>query len=495
MKIDTLTKEQEEALGLDDGCVVAGAGAGKTRTLVAKVMHDQACGLPAAHQIVVTFTNAAALEMEARLNARGAQRPGHIGTLHSLALRGIIAAWGGLPKVLKDADFDKVLKDTAKRSRINATAPEIRRWLMEPPRAGNGLLLRKAVLAEMRGQRLVHPDVMLVVYLELLRERPETRDVRLYVDEAQDASSLDFAIYSNLSKSGKNRGTAIYFGDPRQAIYAFRGAKPELFEQAIHGHGFICNLTTNWRSGLSIIDEANRIAAMMPFGAGMVMPMTAPPAWETTGLVTRRGRYTATAMEAMQLAGEIRQALDNQESVAVLARYNDTVDTVAAMLRAEGLQVELPGREVEKDPALERLRNLTPDDLPPAGQSWERHLMTLGVPFVHQEYLAKMLMGVRSVLEIGPIIDEALGQPSGEKGKVWVSTIHGSKGLEWDHVHLVGADHLALDVHDPEDVRLGYVAVTRARKVFSVSHALHRNGSKGDVSDLKPSAIFFPPAA
>ncbi len=45
-------------------------------------------------------------------------------------------------------------------------------------------------------------------------------------DEAQDYSALEFAL---LDKWGKAAGTAMYAGDPFQALYTWRGADPELF--------------------------------------------------------------------------------------------------------------------------------------------------------------------------------------------------------------------------------------------------------------------------
>lgn len=59
-----------------------------------------------------------------------------------------------------------------------------------------------------------------------------------------------------------------------------------------------------------------------------------------------------------------------------------------------------------------------------------------------------------------------------------IATIHGSKGLEWDHVFLLGMEedlfpgNLTLQSGDPEDMeserRLAYVAITRARKSLNV---------------------------
>lgn len=482
-----LTPEQSEALNLKEGVIVAGAGAGKTKTMIAKIMHDQANLVRPEDQIVITFTTSAALEMESRLTRAGGQKPRHIGTLHSLAFRYISAAWGGKIGVLTDRGFDAVIKAGLKRCKINVTLPTAKDWIMSPPKSGNGVLFRKAILAEMKGQRVVHPDTMLVIFLELTRERPETADVRVYFDEGQDASQLDLGIVQNLARSGQNRGSLLIFGDPRQSIYEFRGVDPAIFERTVRdfGDGVVC-LTSNFRSTRAIVEEANKIAALMPNPTGMVQPMVAVRD-SRLGPINRSPGLGSTEMEASRMADDISRRLDMRETVAVLTRYNATADVVAAMLRGQGLAVERSGREVPKHPALEALRALHQDDIPTGG--WESMLMYLGVPFAYQDSLAKALVGVTSQVEIGPLIDEVLGQPADGKS-VWVSTIHAAKGLEWDHVHLVGADSLSLDPTIPEDVRLAYVAVTRARDTFSVSSARNRAGDRR-VDGLKPSPIFF----
>lgn len=70
--------------------VLAGAGTGKTKTLTAAVIHRiQACAVPPARILAVTFTNKAAGEMVGRIRAGLGQdaAPHWIGTFHGLAAR------------------------------------------------------------------------------------------------------------------------------------------------------------------------------------------------------------------------------------------------------------------------------------------------------------------------------------------------------------------------------------------------------------------------
>ncbi|WP_219096321.1 ATP-dependent helicase [Pseudomonas sp. UMAB-40] len=77
------------------------------------------------------------------------------------------------------------------------------------------------------------------------------------------------------------------------------------------------------------------------------------------------------------------------------------------------------------------------------------------------------------------------GQTQGGSGQITLSTIHRSKGLEWEHVLLVGLSEglMPLDArsdvsdedagycHIEEERRLGYVGITRAKKMCEFYHA------------------------
>ncbi|NCY03780.1 MAG: AAA family ATPase, partial [Planctomycetia bacterium] len=70
--------------------VLAGAGTGKTRVVIARIAHLVWRGTPASRILAVTFTNKAAKEMLARagtlLKPRNAEQP-EISTIHSLCVR------------------------------------------------------------------------------------------------------------------------------------------------------------------------------------------------------------------------------------------------------------------------------------------------------------------------------------------------------------------------------------------------------------------------
>lgn len=82
----------------------------------------------------------------------------------------------------------------------------------------------------------------------------------------------------------------------------------------------------------------------------------------------------------------------------------------------------------------------------------------------------------------------------GDVDAVRILTIHGSKGLEWDNVFLVGCNDEILPSRsgDPEEeCRLFYVAVTRAREKLHMSYAHERESWGGKMRPFEPSPFLL----
>ena len=89
-------------------------------------------------------------------------------------------------------------------------------------------------------------------------------------------------------------------------------------------------------------------------------------------------------------------------------------------------------------------------------------------------YEAELLKaGIRARFVHG---EESLQQTKHQQSTVYLSTFHGSKGLEWDHVFLVRMNDEVFPQKKDEDSilqerRLFYVAVTRARKTLTFTYS------------------------
>lgn len=105
---------------------------------------------------------------------------------------------------------------------------------------------------------------MEVLVLRLL-DQPEVRATLaeeldlLMVDEFQDTSPIQLAIFLRLSQLAKQ---SIWVGDPKQSIYGFRGADPQLMQAVIEALGGLQAeniLDRSWRSRADIVHLCNDI--------------------------------------------------------------------------------------------------------------------------------------------------------------------------------------------------------------------------------------------
>lgn len=93
-------------------------------------------------------------------------------------------------------------------------------------------------------------------------------------------------------------------------------------------------------------------------------------------------------------------------------------------------------------------------------------------------------------------MDRTKDEDSGGLGQVTLQSIHSSKGLEYPHVYLVGMEegHFPSErsLEDPErglpeEMRLFYVAVTRAQKALAFTLCQLRDNGKGKIREVSPS--------
>lgn len=277
--------------------VVAGAGTGKTRTLVYRVAYLVETGTPPEEIVLLTFTRRAAREMLARaaalLDGRCERVQG--GTFHAFCL-GLLrrhAGRLGYPSnftVLDAADAADVidlLRTAHGYHRIGRRFPRkqaiqaLFSAVANHPDADLETILalrypqflahlealetlRADYIRYKRQHGLMDYDDLLACSIELLTQHPDVhRQVAarcryVLVDEYQDTNHLQAQITQHLAAV---HGNVMAVGDDAQSIYRFRGADfrnifafPKLFPGTR-----ILKLEQNYRSTQPILDLANRI--------------------------------------------------------------------------------------------------------------------------------------------------------------------------------------------------------------------------------------------
>ena len=495
------TEEQAAAITAEGRIQVlaAGAGSGKTKTLVDKVRRDQTtepcAGKAARRQVVITFTNAAAGEVRDRLKKKGAVDPWFVGTLHAFALKNVGASLGN-PRMISDREFDRLIADVFEANGIKGISIRKARELAAGD--GSGLLgknraARAAVVAKMNEGSLLHPDLILGHFLKRIDDLPLGHGLKLYVDEFQDTASIDSAIYRAIIDAWEASIFAV--GDPRQAIFGFRGATSAEFSRLWDAADWRGELTGNFRSLPEIVTFANGVASRMTLPPGLEGRMKHVRETPKGEIAIARADFTTCEEEAAEIAkfaSSVERSPEGPgalEDLAILTRYNASVQMIADVLRAHDFRVNssLDRAEaaafLQDDETVRRvicLRRI-PED-------WNAALIALDAPRDVRDKLIPILSDVERVEDLPFAIREGILRR--EADAVTVTTVHAAKGLEWPKVWIAGADSKSFDPDKSEDVRLAYVAATRAEDLLVISHAKSRIGFRREV-DLTPSPILF----
>ncbi len=296
-----LNAEQRAVVTAVDGpvLVVAGAGSGKTTTLVRRVAWMLRQGVAPSSILLLTFTRASAASLLARARALVPEaRDVTGGTFHSvgnLVLRQLHEVFG-LPErftVLDPQDVEQALKavmaeepypDTGRAPKPSTVANVLS--LRTNTRCSiDEALFRRAIDYATRpewftsiGRRyaawkldrgLLDYDDLLVWFGAALADPTVGAHLRarwpyILVDEHQDSNALQLEIVYGL---GGERPNVLVVGDPAQAIYGFRGSAPQtLFHfREKWPDARVLPLEVNYRSTQPILDLVNAVdQAMSP---------------------------------------------------------------------------------------------------------------------------------------------------------------------------------------------------------------------------------------
>ena len=293
MDITSLNDRQKEAVLYNDGplLIIAGAGAGKTKTLTTKIAYlIEDLNVSPYNILAITFTNKAAKEMKDRLYmlVGDVAKKLQVSTFHSFGLKLLRENYDALgydknfvimdsddsltvvKKIIKDMGYDpKIYNPRAIRNKISSCKNE-----MMSPEAYEKYAVSdyekviQQVYAkyEVKLQRnnSVDFDDLLLLPIELFKKHPDIlnkyQDLYQYllIDEYQDTNEAQYILTKLLC--AKNRKITCV-GDDSQSIYSFRGAnyKNILNFENDYKDAKTILLEENYRSTSTILDAANQV--------------------------------------------------------------------------------------------------------------------------------------------------------------------------------------------------------------------------------------------
>ena len=276
-----LNKEQMQAISLNDLSllIIAGAGTGKTKTIIEKIYSLLTAGTKKEQILAVTFTNKAAREMQERLLKKGVAPP-FIGTFHSFCVK-TIREYGELINIPKNftiadrSDGKKIIKRILKERGETDVQPSAIQSLIAKEKIGTRYErptslqnLARDVAKEyeqaLQKERSLDFEDLLVKAVELLESSKEVREALqnryhyILVDEFQDTDEIQNKLIQHLK--GKNT-KVIAVGDADQTIYSWRGAKIEHMLSFVETYAPAKTiiLNRNYRSTENILAAANAV--------------------------------------------------------------------------------------------------------------------------------------------------------------------------------------------------------------------------------------------
>ncbi len=266
--------------------ILAGAGSGKTRVLISKVINlIKNYNINPRRILMITFTNKAAEEMKKRIGIN--YQLGYIGTFHSFCAK-ILRIDGekiGLKKnfliydendqisliksILKKIDINKKLTPFYFLNRISAAKNKMisfSRYLsfFSDYNASDVVLIYEQYEKELKKNNAVDFDDLLNKTVELFLEKKDILKKYqehyqyILVDEFQDTNFVQYILTKLLGESHKN---ITIVGDFSQSIYSWRGAEIEnlkKFEKDFP-ESKIFYLEKNYRSTQPILDFAYKV--------------------------------------------------------------------------------------------------------------------------------------------------------------------------------------------------------------------------------------------
>ena len=495
-------------------CILAGAGAGKTRVLTRRIGYRIATNrADAGHVLALTFTRKAAGELGDRLRTLGVREPLTAGTFHAVAYAQLRQYWAdrgepapqlldrktkllgrlvaGRPH-LAGASLGDLAAEiewaSARCVRPEEYATAVAAASRRPPVPAEAVAaLYARYESEKQQRRLADFDDLLSRCAQALEHDPAFAAVQrwrwrhLFVDEFQDVNPLQHRL---LSAWLGDRHDLCVVGDPNQAVYGWNGGDPSLLaELPERWPGTeVVHLDDNHRCSPQVVSAAAGVLG--PLGQGLRSSRPDGP-WPTV-----RSYPTDTA-EAHGVITEVRQARDRGlawSQLAILVRTNAQAVAFEAACRAARVPYRLAGARALLDDAdiqrelsalagpgrrSEPLAMITSDwsaRIDPSEQSPGSAALTVLVG----------LAGDFRRMDPHPTVDGFLSwlRPATSHDRIdqpgdllTISTFHRSKGLEWQAVWVTGLElglvPIGPDEGYDEERRLLYVALTRA------AHELH----------------------
>lgn len=369
-----LNENQKAAVEFKDGSclVLAGPGSGKTTVITRRIQALMKKGVKPENILVITFTRAAAKEMQDRflkLDPTGGAVC--FGTFHSIFYH-ILAkeCHYKAEDILNESTKKRILKDVLRKQNVKLSDDEGLELIFAGISKMKGLGLTVDDLNEKEYGSFRAVDVSLASFKRIVHEFQASLDSNhlidfddmvgkcyelfedklemlkkyqdkfkyIMVDEAQDMSTLQYKVVKMLALPQNN----LYIvGDDDQSIYGFRGSDPTIMMnfKSDYEAATVIELSENYRSCRDILEKSKRLIE----NNKSRFNKNASPVRDEKGVV-KITQYQDELIEAKNVIGIIKNEVENgaqYKDIAILYRNHSLVERIEDLLIAEKIPANI----------------------------------------------------------------------------------------------------------------------------------------------------------
>lgn len=527
-----LNEDQRRAVDSRSSHIVclAGAGSGKTRTLIERV--KRIANEQGSQSILcLTFTNAAAFEMKERFRA---DCPGKLSpefrTFHSFCywvlsndvdVR-IALGYSEIPSIVEENQL-KLIENTT-RMELNFTVAKkkiVDSTLMSPKEREQYKIYLKAIEQKLKRANLITFDTLSESVCKLFFDnnpsvnKYKKRFKYVFADEFQDTNPNEFKFLSSFTDSD-----IFVVGDVSQSIYAFRGSDSSIIKLLITSPNWeVIKLPVNYRSSKQICNFANSILKSGGYNKEikLVADRDGPDVNKvvsdsisyrsqfgdedlkvlfssidnlsgTTALLCRSNREVSELCDIMSDKGYdfstgdrtkdyhhiLKSASDNEYMADWISSYLNA-DNYSEYIRLCAINDNMSKIKILKEwfcnirNVRQRVQSVNDVRNCLRDINKPRYQMASEVLQVLGYPECKMDVDVSSDCsskELFEAIEQAI--ETRESRGLYIGTIHSSKGLEYDNVFLFNVGSKSFKLNDEQQWNLYYVGATRAKTNLTV---------------------------
>lgn len=532
MSKTNLNEQQQQVVDSNSSRILclAGAGAGKTATMIQRISRLVKEGVSPSNILVLTFTNAAGFEMKERYkNANPKQMIPEFRTFHSFCYSLIVRdarvrlkiGYRDVPKVVEDTELKRLYTQTKMQLGITLSEGKLKGKVgLNKTEKEQVDLYYKALNKAIKDENIITFDRLSTLISNLFVKNDDTvlkyksQYQYIFVDEFQDTDPEQIKFLNSFESAH-----FCFVGDCLQNIYKFRGCTNDIIKLLSKDNSWEkIKLYQNYRSTNQICKFANNMSTYAD--DEYRIEMNGQRDGDKVEVISGSCSSFKHVVDSDCVDMLIERLRESKGDVAILCRTNREVDYMQNVLSMNEIECYSGKADLESKHILKSVQTneYMLDWLATFlnAQKYGEYIRLAAqqenpdIRWFLKEYgnlpqicdRAKQIIAIRNtlsdknkpsiskcvdvlttlglfkdsmILENLPesnrdIIDYILDMiDKSSESQIYVGTIHSSKGLEYDNVFILNVDDTPFRLSKgEEELNLYYVAITRAKNKLTI---------------------------